>query len=869
MSIITTGALSALWMHLQPPFAADVTLTGSIRFDRSQWELMEKELFQSRLDIVKPTTPIDLSKKYECPIELVELMAADRKDFIDDIVKYRVRRRFSTLNSGEKETVLLKGRLTYGQSMKSIFYNDGSIATKVSKLFALSKQMKPKIVSLLLGNSKYSVNKYNHKGSDSGCRSTTSTPIPISKDTQVSPWEDGLKGKSVSSTTVEKITNRPPSPFQPRRNSSGDNEMSRTQFVCCYVAIWRVVIGTLIHLDVLPADDKKKKYDTTVPRREISKRAGHWFGLHQDYRSRAVEQAAVEFSLFANSSQSITDVEFQEFLISMCEFNCCHRTKSDVIHILKSIENCWKEMFKASHTVSFRSFPSRVVYEPRVVLGALAMMTNDGYVITPKTATTKSGAKLTIGLQNSTSLSEDELIVKGSGTTEELPSVLQRSSGEKQAKKNKKIKYIFHRGGGRDEAEKKSFYSVSNDLYFQPECFKFTIGRRTPITPMQEDRSTTPGPTTYSPFSNYPFQEPFGSHGNTRGFPFEKSLGRIDSPRTRQREKELNEKKQKKKEEGANALNYIDRSSRLQLVLDRRSTRQSSSRFGDHNKSFGSLASRTPLYDGKSLKEQRDWKQDWKTRKFMMNRAITKPQTAEEYQNKLSSMRKLQDLQGWKIDVPVELMQSKQKSVCRRYRKMKESMATMCHPDKYQKNRRRIDLKSEFKKRDYSKIKKKTSSRDSSSDFQEDEEVEYEILYDENDNYDSDCLRQLADTQMDDNYMPTVVDEAMNILLLKFTGNKKSVKSKDCFWKRQRSSAAAMIRAFSTSDDMTVFSRATDPHTDRSPTELQSCRLDGEESWKNESEKITTTARVQGILEIVLIERAKRKKNQRNQLSRN
>ena len=84
-------------------------------------------------------------------------------------------------------------------------------------------------------------------------------------------------------------------------------------------------------------------------------------------------------------------------------------------------------------------------------------------------------------------------------------------------------------------------------------------------------------------------------------------------------------------------------------------------------------------------------------------------------------------------------------------------------------------------------------------------------------------------------------------------------------WLQQRSSAHAMISSFAMRNDMSLFGRAADPHTDRKTEELKSCRLDGESSWTTELEK-TNRARVKGGLEQVLIKRAARRRVKRERL---
>ena len=185
-----------------------------------------------------------------------------------------------------------------------------------------------------------------------------------------------LRGKRIATPQNSGNTstkNGSPSPFQP--GSSAINEMPRHQFLACYVATWRILIGTLIHLDVVPARNQRnwsyKQRNMTIPRRQMSKRSGNWLGLHKDYRSRAVDQSLCEFSMFARGSHSIKKSEFNNFFGAIFEMNCINRTAKDFLSFLQTIELGWKEMFKASHTVSYRLYPSKLLHDPHTVGAAL------------------------------------------------------------------------------------------------------------------------------------------------------------------------------------------------------------------------------------------------------------------------------------------------------------------------------------------------------------------------------------------------------------------------------------------------------------------------------------------------------------------
>ena len=135
-----------------------------------------------------------------------------------------------------------------------------------------------------------------------------------------------------------------------------------------------------------------------------------------------------------------------------------------------------------------------------------------------------------------------------------------------------------------------------------------------------------------------------------------------------------------------------------------------------------------------------------------------------------------------------------------------------------------------------------------------------------------------------------IVDDAMNILysercremdgemdgemghqsddVVLFVEGEGGKVSKDVWWKQQRSSAKAMMQAFSNREDMSMYNRQTDPHSNRTAKELRSCRLSEDDtSWAREVGKINSAPRVQGGLEQVLIKRAARRREQQERLS--
>ena len=482
------------------------------------------------------------------------------------------------------------------------------------------------------------------------------------------------------------------------------------------------------------------------------------------------------------------------------------------------------------------------------------MMTNDGYIVTPSKKSSSAGSsKVKIGLEG------NELVRK------ETDQIKSATPGTKKPKKEDK--HTFHRGGGRAEAKRNAAASLSNDRYLRPECHRYTIGTRTAITPVPEDRSKTPGPGTYTPFSSYPFQHPFGSHGNTQGFPFGKSQGRTDSPRTRARKKleELTRKEEPKKHPSnkwACRDSTLDRNNRLQAMMDWNQQSNQSNEPGRHGGSHRSNRNSAVV---------------------MKKRTPTvKPQTAQEYEERLCQMSVLgMDDSRWSLALPLAVHEMPTASPPHQQvrRRKKESMATMCHPQRHQrtgpKNRKSVVVQPRMQ---VARARRSSSRRMDVEDGWGGEGIEEdEIIFNEEDEdhgcHSSSLLppveialspRQLAAVY---SHRPTIVDDAMNIL---YQGDtmRHPFQSQPQNWMNQKSSAKAMVQAFAARNDMALFARASDPHTDREHSDLTSCRLnDGECTWENEVKKVKTAPRVQGCLEMVLIERSQRKAIQRKRYS--
>ena len=707
MPPITTGCLTSMWLHLQPPFSANITLSGAIRFDRKYWENMEVELHNSRIDVCASTLPIDLNRKTtKCPVEIVSLIEADQSNS-QDLVKYRIRRRYTQLIPGEPEAALLVSRLTFGNAMTTLS-NDSFVSSTLQLLWKTTKQMKPKTMALLLGksfsdNTTGTNNKIikNSKSSKRDFKSVQSWQM------QMSPWqgEDGAvdprKTESPLPSPLSK-TSMTQSISEASLSSqigaqTASQQLTKDEFTAVYVALWRVLVGTFIHLDVHPATDRKRKYDATVPRREQSKRAGHWLGLHPDYRTRAIEQAHTDWNIFARSNTFMRSGEFEMFLMSVCELNVHRRTKDDVAHFFTVLERCLNAMFKASHAVSHRIFPATLLYEPRATSSALEHMTNDGFVVVPPRASSRnSNCRNNVGDIN---ILEDGItgnsILSNTPRDKELfNSEAGNSHDVRKARKGFLKSSRFRRGGGRNEAQQRAAASLSNDGYLKPECHRYTIGRRTPMTPMPEDRSITPGPGSYSPWSSYPFAGPFGAHGETTGFPFEKSLGRVDSPRTRHREKEIARRRDVASKNGPMNRKANDiRKARLADMLTRKKN-------NDYQERMNSLAINSAnlnivsksLYNTEELSDRREWKSHWKARKIfhsLVMGAGATPLSAKEYEMRMKKMCVLgapESQSKWSV-VPQkrseQMLRQGRQFINRQHRRSKESMSTMCHPGRY------------------------------------------------------------------------------------------------------------------------------------------------------------------------------------------
>ena len=971
---ITSGALTALWLQLSPPFSANMTLSGAVRFDRKQWENQELELQQCRMDLISihdANTQLQQQQQQQqhpsCPVEIVALASSAICSRGPDMIKYRIRRRYTQILPGEDERLLSSGRFKFGGCM-DFLRNQEKVRTNMEKLWTTALSMELTGIELLLGRKYTAAETTTHR---SIVRDATLAP-----SWKVSPW--GAAGQSegvvgIKMNKSERENNADNSRADPLDGTQLRNSLTQPQFIASYVAIWRIMIGSFVHLNVHPARDRRRDYDATMPRRDYARRSGNWLGLHPDYRARAVEQAEIEWLMFVQKGDGdMSEKQFQQFLLSLCELNVHRRTEDECGRLLSIVDQCWKVLLRETHAVSFRQFPSRLVYEPRDTVSALEHITNDGLVVLDsQTSRVQQG-----GGASSNSSSVGGGVVGTSASTSTSTST---STREKLGGREKHNSKEFHRGGGKQAAMLRAAASISNDKYFQPECNRFTFGRRTPMTPVPEDRSKTPGPGTYSPWSSYPFQEPFGTSQNLLGFPFEKSLGRVESPRTREREKR--EERRKKEQEEARRQVEKTRSGRGRTSSSSSSSRTTTTttssggvrgsvdnggggrrrsiemqqvdaaamqqrlasmvtgttlREKSRQKSGGQRLGRTPSANARARKE-REEQEDARARRV---RKASAPLTSSEYEKRLQNMQMLgaTNAARWSVSPHARISSLLDGDVrggaptSRRMRNTKNSMPTMCHPQRYggtgtssssrgegrgrRGGRRRLSppttMRSSREGKEERKERKEERKYDDEKlwsdddDDVEDEDEEDEILYDENMTEEEEEEEGKREEKEEHNNMYSnrlqfgrspsaprsnaIVDDAMNILysercremngemdgemghqsddVVLFVEGEGGKVSKDIWWKQQRSSAKAMMQAFSNREDMSMYNRQTDPHSNRTAKELRSCRLSEDDtSWAREVGKINSAPRVQGGLEQVLIKRAARRRAQQERLS--
>ena len=257
MPPITTGCLTSIWLHLQPPFSSDITLSGAIRFDPKNASNQEVELHNSRIDVVPSSLPIQLTIQHNCPIEIVSLIQSDRTN---PNTVYRVRRRYTQLLPNEQDSSLLVGRLTFGNSMTSLS-SDPQISSSLTMLYKTTKSMKPKTIALMLGKTFSSSTNTSIKQSKNVTKNLKQQTKKLNNLNNLSPWadpEDGLVGRKITSPTP---TSRARESKQQRDVEIGGvvttEHLSKDEFVAIYVATWRILIGTFIHLDITPGKTRK------------------------------------------------------------------------------------------------------------------------------------------------------------------------------------------------------------------------------------------------------------------------------------------------------------------------------------------------------------------------------------------------------------------------------------------------------------------------------------------------------------------------------------------------------------------------------------------------------------------------------------
>ena len=692
---------------------------------------------------------ISIRNRPPCSIEIVQLIEADTCDVIESeygngLVKYRIRRNHMVQGQDEDMTV---ARMTFAGAMSSLI-SDANVSQALLRLWeTVSHMLKSnrKTMSSFLGYDskifdleKCVTPQLNHM-------QKVASEKDSRKGWQVSPWQgDRLNEKNTSTALNSEgqhfLEERNFHVELKQRSSRGrmaakaaiaalvdekDNTPStihRDEFIAAYVCMWRILVGAHIHLGVLSqkrnsnlngSNDQEKpqsgsssdfnpiiqdsprttsRESKRIPGKRPNRDSGNWFGLHSEYRLHAKSAASVDFQIFArHPHQSISKECFYNCMIAMAELWIPRRSAEHAAAFLHTLNTSIIKFLKSpSHGISFRSFPGPLVFESSTMKNALKIVNNLGFPISfyneLPNKNRKKESQISNGADHDARGWREGVIGKNSGNSTGRLSRLRsnrRLSYYKQVDSSLQIP-------GRNGKTKRP---PSPDQYLRHKGSKFSFGRRTPITVM-DDPKERPGPGKYSPWSPYPFSDPFGAPRSTQGFSFEASSGRESTPLSDYRSKELARRRTVASTHSHVMPQELGYSKINKDVAQRRASRSAAATGGRGGKSIS-----RSLYDAEKIRLQREYNKSWKQRinsaKQNKNRktqavrgrihwGMPEPMSPSQYEDRESRMRAPGRRRSMNIPKRVSMdFFRNHPLVSPVTRRPQESMSTLCHPGRY------------------------------------------------------------------------------------------------------------------------------------------------------------------------------------------
>jgi hypothetical protein len=661
-------------------------------------------------------------------------------------------RRQHKVHAGNSDQLV--ARMTFAGGMSTIMSHAGvsKALTALWKTATIGQGLTRKKMTALLGyESKaydmYSGDRSGGGGDGDGDGGSNVSPWPET-DEQVQQQKDaerkeirvnikrsgkGKRGKSAAKAAVAALINE---------KDNLRSSIHRDEFMAVYACMWRILVGAHLHLTALSngasksQQQRRRQQDNNqstadldlviqgtensltprdsdnvrpgkVPGKRPHRDSGNWFGLHSDYCLHAANAASVDFHIFArHPHKEISKDGFFNCLLAMAELWIPRRSAEHVAAFLHAMNTSIVAFLKSPYNaIGFRNFPGPLVFESRTMQYALQSVSNVGR---PRgsnygQSVNRDGPRQqSSGIQANASLGALSWRQGIVGVQSTGPA--RQGISTSHTRSDRRLSYYQQVGrktgvsGGRGDANREK----PSDHYLRHKTSSFSFGRRTPITVMDsaEDR---PGPGQYSPWSAYPFMDPFGAPGSSKGFPFEASSGRESH-----RSQEMARRRAVAATAGA-----LD--SRLLLQAFRHSKLNKHNLLSGRRMSFlgggatggrgGDSISRS-LYDAERIRLEREANKDWKSRRAHTAKqnqkrqpravrgrsewGIPEPLSVTEFEKRECRMSApgLRSSMRLPQRVPAEYYQKHPLvSPMRQRRRPKESMSTLCHPSKFSGSR--------------------------------------------------------------------------------------------------------------------------------------------------------------------------------------
>ncbi len=688
-----------------------------------------------------------------CTIELVQLIDADacevpNETFGDGVIKFRVRR-LHKIHPGSSDQLV--ARMTFAGGMSTIMGHTSvsKALTALWKTVSVGQDLTRKKIALLLGYESKAYEMYcGDRGKSRGGNDASGSidSKNTSEGWQVTPWQEaaapggnkdigkpdiavniqrsrgggGKRGKAAAKAAVAALVNE---------NDNLRSSIHRDEFTAVYACMWRILVGAHLHLAAFndgaaesQRHEQKQKQkgknkhaskkikqsnddsdlmiqgkptltprgSNKVPGKRPLRDSGNWFGLNSDYCLHAASAASVDFHIFSHHPhKEMSKHGFFNCILAVAELWIPRRSTEHVTAFLHGMNASIIAFLKSPHNaIGYRNFPGPLVFESRTMQNALQSVNNlgypRGYDYRQSMGRNRSREQHPrIQMNSSLSAQSWREGIVGGGSIQRTRSD-RRLSYYQQVGSNGHTPSSKGRGKGSNNQERPS------DHYLRHKTSSFSFGRRTPITVM-DNAKDNPGPGQYSPWSQYPFMDPFGAPGSSKGFPFDASSGRESL-----RSQEMARRRAVAATEGALDSRLLPQElCYSKLNSHNLSNRRMSFLGGGATGGRGGASISRSLYDAERIRLEREKNKDWKSRRAhtaaqnqkRRNRVVRgrlewglpEPLSVAEFEKREHEMT----APGLRYSMRIPQKKLVNHPLVSPVRRPKESMSTLCHPGKY------------------------------------------------------------------------------------------------------------------------------------------------------------------------------------------